>query len=74
MRQITLAHPQNSLEKQLLNLFHSSNLPLHFNHKGNKQFTNYQRISLIVIFRRENKSIRDFIEWLGKVNGFRGSD
>lgn len=64
MRQITLAHPQNSLEKQLLNLFHSSDLPLHFNHKGNKQFTNYQRISLIVIFRRENKPIRDFIEWL----------
>ena len=66
MRQITLAHPQNSLEKQLLNLFHSSNLPLHFNHKGNKQFTNYQRISLVVIFRRENKPIRDFIEWVAE--------
>jgi len=64
MRQIMLAHPQNNLEKQLLNLFHSSDLPLHFNHKGNKQFTNYQRISLVIIFRRENKSIRDFIEWL----------
>jgi len=59
-----LAHPQNNLEKQLLNLFHSSDLPLHFNYKGNKQFTNYQRISLIIIFRRENKPIRDFIEWL----------
>ena len=70
MRQITLAHPQNSLEKQLLNLFHSTNLPLHFNHKGNKQFTNYQRISLIVIFRRENKSIRDFIEWLSESKWF----
>jgi len=61
-----LAHPQNNLETQLLNLFHSSDLPLHFNHKGNKQFTNYQRISLIVIFRRENKPIRDFINWLGE--------
>ena len=70
MRQITLAHPQNNLEKQLLNLFHSSDLPLHFNHKGNKQFTNYQRISLIVIFRRENKSIRDFIEWLKESKWF----
>jgi len=64
MRQITLAHPQNKLEKQLINLFHSSDLPLHFNKTGNKEFTNYQRISLIVIFRRENKPIRDFIEWL----------
>jgi len=66
MRQMILAHPQNNLEKQLLNLFHSSDLPLHFNYKGNKQFTNYQRISLIIIFRRENKSIRDFIIWLGE--------
>jgi len=65
-----LAHPQNELEKQLLNLFHSSDLPMHFNHKGNKQFTNYQRISLIVIFRRENKSIRDFIEWLKESKWF----
>jgi hypothetical protein len=70
MRQITLAHPQNSLETQLLNLFHSSSLPLHFNHKGNKQFTNYQRISLIVIFRRENKPIRDFINWLEESKWF----
>ena len=58
----------------LVKLFHSLNLPLHFNKTGNKQFTNYQRISLIVIFRRENKPIRDFVEdlkeskwvnWLG---------
>jgi len=62
MRQMILAHPQNSLEKQLLNLFHASDLALHFNHKGNKQFTNYQSLSLTIIFRRENKSIRDFLE------------
>ena len=70
MRQITLAHPQNSLEKQLLNLFHASDLALHFNHKGNKQFTNYQRLSLTIIFRRENKSIRDFLEWLKESKWF----
>ena len=70
MRQMILAHPQNKLEKQLLNLFHSSDLPLHFNHKGNKQFTNYQRISLIIIFRRENKPIRDFLDWLEESKWF----
>ena len=70
MRQTILAHPQNSLEKQLLNLFHSSDLPLYFNHKGNKQFTNYQRISLVIIFRRENKPIRDFVEWLEESQWF----
>ncbi len=60
----------NELEEQLIKLFHSSDLPLHFNHKGNKQFTNYQRISLIIIFRRENKPIRDFIDWLKESKWF----
>lgn len=64
MRQITLAHPSNKLENELVKLFHSSGLPLHFNKKGNKQFTNYQRVSLIILFRRSKKSIRDFIEEL----------
>ncbi len=62
MRQITLAHPQNELEKELLNLFHSSGLPLYFNKTGNKEFTNYQRISIIILFRRSGKSLRQFID------------
>src|SRR3989344_8140452 len=74
LQQIILPKYNNKLEEQLIKLFHESNLPLHFNHKGNKQFTNYQRISLTIIFRRENKSIRDFLKdlresrwtsWLG---------
>jgi hypothetical protein len=64
MRQITLAHPSNKLEKQLINLFHSSNLPLHFNKTGNKEFTNYQRVSIIILFHRSKKSLRDFVEEL----------
>lgn len=74
MRQIVLAHPRNKLEREFIKLFHSSNLPLHFNKKGNKQFTNYQRISFIILFRRSRKSLRDFVDeikeskwisWLG---------
>lgn len=73
--QIPLLNQYNHpLEKEFIKLFHSSNLPLHFNHKGNKQFTNYQRISLIILFRRSKQSLRDFIvgmkeskwiSWLG---------
>jgi len=59
-----LAHPSNKLEKQLVKIFHSSNLPLHFNKTGNKEFTNYQRISLIILFQRSKKSIRDFVDEL----------
>lgn len=70
IQQIIQSNYNSELEKQILNLFHSSNLPLHFNHKGNKQFTNYQRISLVIIFRRENKPIRGFIEWLSESKWF----
>lgn len=64
----------NRLQKELLNLFHSSNLPMHFNKTGNKEFTNYQRTSVIILFFRSKKSLRDFLEefreskwisWLG---------
>jgi len=74
LQQILLPKYENRLEEQLVNLFHESDLPLHFNKTGYKDFTNYQRISLIIIFRRENKPIRDFLKdfkeskwvsWLG---------
>ena len=49
-------------------------LPLHYNHKGPKIFTNYQRVSLILLYVRSKKSLIDFLEefketkwpkWLG---------
>jgi len=73
-QQIVLPKYNSKLEEQLIKLFHKANLPLHFNYKGNKQFTNYQRISIIVLFHRSKKSLRDFIDeiyeskwvsWLG---------
>jgi len=54
----------NPLEKEIIKLFHESNLPNHFNYKGNKQFDNLQRISLIILFRRSKKSLRDFVNEL----------
>ena len=52
---------RNEMQKELINLFHASGLPLHFNKTGNKEFTNYQRVSIIVLFYRSKKSIRDFV-------------
>jgi len=74
LQQIILPKYNNKLEEQLINLFHGSDLPLHFNKTGNKEFTNYQRISIIILFYKSNKSLRDFIvdikesrwiSWLG---------
>ena len=57
---------ENRLQKELIKLYNDSGVPLHFNIKGNKQFTNYQRISLIILFRRSKKSIRDFVDELSE--------
>jgi len=61
LQQIILPKFNNKLEEQLINLFHSSELPLHFNKTGNKEFNNYQRTSIIILFTRSKKSIRDFV-------------
>lgn len=62
IQQIIPSNYNNKLEKELIKLFHSSGLPLHFNKTGNKEFTNYQRISIIILFYRSGKSIRAFID------------
>jgi hypothetical protein len=74
MQSIILPKFNSRMEEVINNLFHSSGLPLHFNKTGNKQFTNYHRFSIIILFCRSGKSIRDFIDefveskwisWLG---------
>ena len=62
LQQIIQSNFNNKLEKQLIKTFHSSNLPLHFNWKGNKKFTNYHRISIIILYFRSKKSLRDFVD------------
>ena len=74
LQQNILPKFNNNLEKEINNLFHSSDLPMHFNKTGNKEFTNYQRVSIIILFYKSKKSLRDFvvefqetkwISWLG---------
>ena len=62
IQQIIPSKYNSKLEEQLIKLFHFSDLPLHFNKTGNKEFTNYQRISIIILFQRSRKSIRAFID------------
>ena len=74
LQQIIPSKYNSRLEEELIKLFHSSGLPLHFNKTGNKEFTNYQRTSIIILFQRSKKSLRDFVvefkeskwvSWLG---------
>ena len=62
LQQIILPKFNNKMEEQLVKLFHETDLPLHFNKTGNKEFTNYQRISIIVLFYKSGKSLRDFVD------------
>jgi len=74
LQEIISSKYNNKLEEEFIKLFHSSDLPLYFNKTGNKEFTNYQRISIIILFQKSKKSIREFvhefqesrwISWLG---------
>lgn len=53
---------RNNLHEQIIKVCHSLNLELHFNKTGPKQFDNYQRVALIILYIRSKKSLRDFIE------------
>ena len=66
LQQIILPKFNNKLEEQLVNLFHELDLPLHFNKTGNKEFTNYQRISIIILYYKSKKCLRDFIDELSE--------
>ena len=66
--------PVSGLHSQILKLCHRMELPLHYNHKGPKVFTNYQRVGLIILYHRSKKALRDFVaelyeslwpKWLG---------
>lgn len=53
---------RNNLHEQIIKACHSLDLELHFNKTGPKQFDNYQRIALIILYIRSKKSLRDFLE------------
>jgi hypothetical protein len=62
LQQIIQSNYNNNLEKEINKLFHRLGLPMHFNKTGNKEFTNYQRVSVIILFYQSKKSLRQFIE------------
>ncbi len=62
------------LHEHIIKLCHKLILPLHYNHKGPKIYTNYQRVAMIILYIRSKKSLIDFLEefvetkwisWLG---------
>ena len=61
MTQILLTNQYNNkLEKKFIKLFHELGIPLRTKHRGRKGFSNYQRISVTILFAHSRKSLRDF--------------
>jgi hypothetical protein len=52
------------LHSQILKVCHEMELSLHDFVRGSKLFTNYQRFSLIVLFQRSGKALRNFVSEL----------
>jgi len=64
MNQKQITQINNPINREFINSFHRLGLPMHFNHYGNKEFSNYQRVALIILYRRSKKSLRDFTKEL----------
>ena len=58
--------PTNEFLSELINLYHLTGLPLHENHFGSKVFTEFQKFSLVALFRRSKKVLRDFVAELNE--------
>jgi len=75
MTQKTLTNQYEiKLNEYIIKLCHKIELPLHYNLKGPKIFTNYQRVALILLYVRSKKSLIDLLnelietkwpKWLG---------
>lgn len=62
MTQTTIQYtPKHEFLSEILKLYHAMGLPLHDNHLGPKIYSEFQKLSLVVLFRRSKKVLRDFI-------------
>jgi transposase len=55
---------KDSFRQELTKIVLSQNLPKYSNNTGNKQFTDSQKLSVVILYIRSGKSLRDFCEEL----------
>lgn len=57
-----LITPEKSFKQELNKLLLSIDLPKFHNKKGNRQFTTKQKLAIVILYFRSQKSLRDFCE------------
>lgn len=55
---------ESKVQRQVLKFFHSTNGKIHNNHFGPKIYTEYQKLMLVVLYRRNNQSYRRYMNYL----------
>lgn len=62
MTQTTIQYtPKHEFLSEILKLYHAMDLPLHDNELGPKVYSEFHKMSLVILFRRSKKVLRDFI-------------
>ena len=62
MTQTTIQYTQkHEFLSEIIKLYHAMDLPLHENVIGPKIYPEFQKLSLVILFRRSKKVLRDFI-------------
>ena len=62
MTQITIPYTfRHELNDVILKVCHSLEIPLHHNNKGPKLFTEYQKLTVVILFSRSKKPLREFV-------------
>ena len=64
MQQTLKSQYKVELHRQIIKLCHNLELPLHSNKYGSKKFNNYQRVALLILYRRGKDDYREFVEKL----------
>jgi len=62
MTQTTIQHTlRHEFLSEILKLYHAMGLPLHDNKIGPRVYSEFQKFSLVILFRRSKKVLRDFV-------------
>lgn len=61
MQQLIQYTQKHRFLSDLINLYHATGLPLHDNNLGPQIYSEFHKLSLVVLFRRSKKVLRDFI-------------
>ncbi len=59
-----ITNKKRKFKDELFEILLSLNLPEYLNKYGNKQFTAFQKLSLVILYFRSKQSLREFCDYI----------